>query len=283
MRKKTFFVIPLIFLVIGFIYSQEMLQENQGREYRIGAKDLLEISVFGLDEMNQTVRVSERGKITLPLLGEIEVEGLTKTRLEKKLSQLLEKKYLQNPQVTVFIKEYQSKRVFMLGAVEKPGPYELLGSQTLLQFISQAGGLTKDVGNEIIIIRKLQDGTNKSLRIPIDDLILEGDTSLNVALEPNDIVNIPADKIVFIYVFGQVKKPGAIEVKKSNTPTLLRAIAQAGGFSDRASKSGVIIKRVDQNGKEIQIKVNVKEIIKGKRKDVQLNENDIVYVPETIF
>ena len=163
------------------------------------------------------------------------------------------------------------------------GPYELLGSQTLLQFISQAGGLTKDAGNEIIIIRKLQDGTNKSLRIPIDDLILEGDTSLNIALEPNDIVNIPADKVVFIYVFGQVKKPGILEVKKSNTPTLLRAIAQAGGFSDRASKSRVIIKRVDQNGKEIQIKVNVKEIIKGERKDVQLKENDIVYVPETIF
>jgi len=283
MRKKTFFVISLIFLITGFIYSQEMLQENQGREYRIGAKDLLEISVFGLDEMSQTVRVSEKGKITLPLLGEIEVEGLTKTGLEKKLSQLLEEKYLQNPQVTVFIKEYQSKRVFMLGAVEKPGPYELLGSQTLLQFISQAGGLTSDVGDEIIIIRKLQDGTNKSLRIPIDDLILEGDSSLNIALEPNDIVNIPADKVIFIYVFGQVKKPGALEVKKSNTPTLLRAIAQAGGFSDRASKSGVIIKRVEQNGKEIQIKVNVKEIIKGKRKDVQLKENDIVYVPETIF
>jgi len=283
MRKKIFFVIPLIFLVTGFIYSQEMLQENQGREYYIGAKDLLEISVFGLDEMNRTVRVSEKGKITLPLLGEIEVEGLTKTELEKKLSQLLEEKYLQNPQVTIFIKEYQSKRVFMLGAVGKPGPYELLGSQTLLQFISQAGGLTRDAGNEIIIIRKLQDGTNKSLRIPIDDLILEGDTSLNVALEPNDIVSIPADKVVFIYVFGQVKKPGALEVKKSNTPTLLRAIAQAGGFSDRASKSGVIIKRVDQNGREIQIKVNVKEIIKGKRKDIQLKENDIVYIPETIF
>jgi len=283
MRKKTFFAISLIFLVTGFIYSQEMLQENQGREYRIGAKDLLEISVFGLDEMSQTVRVSEKGKITLPLLGEIEVEGLTKARLEKKLSQLLEEKYLQNPQVTVFIKEYQSKRVFMLGAVEKPGPYELLGNQTLLQFISQAGGLTSDVGDEIIIFRQLHDGSNKSLRIPIDDLILEGDTSLNIALEPNDIVNIPADKVIFIYVFGQVKKPGVLEVKKSNTPTLLRAIAQAGGFSDRASKSGVIINRVGQNGKEIQIKVNVKEIIKGKRKDVQLKKNDIVYVPETIF
>jgi polysaccharide export outer membrane protein len=278
-RKKVFISLALLFVFVGFLLGQE----KETAEYKIGAKDLLDISVFGLKELNRTVRVSEEGNISLPLLGEIYVEGLTKTELEEKLSQLLEEKYLQNPQVTVFIKEYQSKRVFMLGAVEEPGPYELLGSQTLLQFISQAGGLTSDAGDEIIIIRQLHDGTNKSIRISIDDLILEGDTSLNISLEPNDIVNIPADKSVFIYVFGQVKKPGSLDVKKSNIPTLLRAIAQAGGFSDRASKSKVIIKRVDQNGEEIQIKVNVKEIIKGKRKDVQLKENDIVYVPETIF
>lgn len=280
MKGIKFFVsFALMFAFVCFFWGQE----KDTVEFKIGAKDLLEISVFGLEELNRTVRVSEEGKISLPLLGEIQVEGLTKTELEKKLSQLLEEKYLQNPHVTVFIKEYQSKRVFMLGAVGKPGPYELLGRQTLLHLISQAGGLTNDAGDEIIIIRKLQDSTNTSFRIPIDDLILEGDTELNIPLEPDDIVNIPADKAVFVYVFGQVRNPGALEVKKSNTPTLLRAIAQAGGFTDRASKSGVIIKRIDQEGKETQIKVNVKDIIKGKRKDIPLKENDLVYVPESIF
>lgn len=280
MKGRKFFVLfALMFAFVCFFWGQE----KDTVEFKIGAKDLLEISVFGLEELNRTVRVSEEGKISLPLLGEIQVGGLTKTELEKKISQLLEEEYLQNPQVTVFIKEYQSKRVFMLGAVGKPGPYELLGRQTLLHLISQAGGLTNDAGDEIIIIRKLQDGTNTSFRIPIDDLILEGDTELNIPLEPDDIVNIPADKAVFVYVFGQVRNPGALEVKKSNMPTLLRAIAQAGGFTDRASKSGVIIKRIDQEGKETQIKVNVKDIIKGKRKDIPLKENDLVYVPESIF
>jgi len=276
---KFFVSFALMFAFVCFFWGQE----KDPVEFKIGAKDLLEISVFGLEELNRTVRVSEEGKISLPLLGEIQVGGLTKTELEKKISQLLEEEYLQNPQVTVFIKEYQSKRVFMLGAVGKPGPYELLGRQTLLHLISQAGGLTNDAGDEIIIIRKLQDGTNTSFRIPIDNLILEGDTELNIPLEPDDIVNIPADKAVFVYVFGQVRNPGALEVKKSNMPTLLRAIAQAGGFTDRASKSGVIIKRIDQEGKETQIKVNVKDIIKGKRKDIPLKENDVVYVPESIF
>lgn len=283
MGKKTFFVTLLIFLVTGFIYSQEALQEDQGREYRIGAKDLLEISVFGLDELSQTVRVSEKGKITLPLLGEIEVEELTKAELERKLGQLLEKKYLKNPQVTVFIREYQSKKVYVLGAVGKPGSYELLGRQTVLQLISDAGGLSADAGDEIIVIRQHKNGPSKTLRILIDDLILKGDARLNIPLEPNDIVNIPVDKTVFIYVFGQVRKPGALNVKKLNMPTLLQAIAQAGGFSERASKRGVLIKRIDKDGKEQEIKVNVKHIIKGKKNDIQLKENDVVYVPETIF
>jgi len=283
MGKKIFFVTLLIFLVTGFIYSQEILQENQAREYRIGAKDLLEISVFGLDEMSQTVRVSEKGKITLPLLGEIEVEELTTAELERKLSQLLEKKYLQNPQVTVFIREYQSKKVYVLGAVGKPGSYELLGRRTVLQLISDAGGLIEDAGDEIIVIRQYKDGPSKTLRLLIDDLILKGDARLNIPLEPNDIVNIPVNKTVFIYVFGQVRRPGALNVKKLNIPTLLQAIAQAGGFSERASKRGVLIKRIDKDGKEQEIKVNVKDIIKGKKRDIQLKENDVVYVPETIF
>ncbi len=278
MRKMLLFMLILL-LVSCYFWGQDQYKAD----YKIGAKDLLEISVFGLEEMNKTVRVSEDGKITLPLLGEVEVEGLTKTELEKKLSQLLEEKYLQSPQVTVFIKEYQSKRISVLGAVGKPGPYELLGRQTLLQLISEAGGLTEDAGDDIIVIRQFQDGTSISLKISIDDLFLKGDARLNIPLEPNDIVNIPAEKTVLIYVFGQVRKPGALEVKKSNIPTLLQVIAQAGGFSERASKGGVLIKRINKDGKEKQIKVNVKDIIKGKKKDIQLLENDVVYVPETIF
>jgi len=279
---KKFLFLPLIALLLsGIILGNN--QEKISLEYRIGPKDLLEISVFGLDELNTTVRVSEEGKITLPLLGEVEVQGLTKTQVEKKLARLLEKKYLQNPQVTVFIKEYQSKRVSVLGAVRNPGPYELLGRQTLLQIISEAGGMTEDAGETIIIIRQSADGSSTTLRIPVEDLVVKGDASLNIVLRPGDIVNIPIDKIVHVYVFGQVRNPGALAVKRSHIPTLLQAIAQAGGFAERANKGRVLIKRKGKDGREIQIKVNVKDIIKGKKKDIQLQENDVVFVPETIF
>jgi len=273
-------VMALLFILSPFL---AVPQEKFTQEYRIGPKDLLEISVFGADELSRTVRVSEDGKITLPLLGEVLVDGLTKSEVEKKLGQLLGEKYVQNPQVTVFIREYQSKRVSVLGAVEKPGPYQLLGRQTLMQIMSEAGGLTRDAGNEIIIIRQLPDGSSTSLRISIDDLFLKGDAKLNVPMEAGDIVTVPVDKLVVVYVFGQVKNPGALQVKKSNIPTLLQAIAQAGGFTDRASKGGVIIKRKDETGKEKEIKVNVRSILKNKVKDVQLLENDTIYVPESLF
>ena len=275
----------VLVLFLGVLLSVLVFpQEKTTLEYKIGPKDLLEISVFGLDELNRTVRVSEDGTITLPLVGEVKVEGLTKTGLEKKLSELLEEKYLHNPQVTVFIREYQSTRVSVLGAVRNPGLYELLGRETLMLIISQAGGLTAEAGDEIIIMRQRADGTSNSLKISIDDLFVKGDATLNVPLQPNDIVNVPIDKTVFVYVMGQVNRPGALEVKRSNIPTLLQAIAQAGGFSERASKGRVLIKRKDEKtGREIKIKVNVKSIIKRRKKDIQLLENDVVFVPEKAF
>jgi len=255
-------------------------QEQLAYEYKIGPKDLLEITVIGFQDLNRQYLVSEEGKISLPYLGEIEVANLTKAELEKKLAQLLKEGYLQNPQVSVLIVEYQSRKVYLLGAVGTAGPYELLGRLTLLKLLSQAGGLTPEAGNEIIITRQLPGGSKTSLKISVEGLMLKGDPSLDIPLQPDDIINVPVDKVVLIYITGQVRNPGALEVKKSTIPTLLRAIAQAGGFADRASKGGVIIKRTNEAGKETQIKVDVGDIMKGKRKDVQLLEGDVIIVPE---
>lgn len=280
-RKITILIILLIFSS-SFLIGQEK-EKIIAIDYKIGPKDLIEISVFGLEEMKSIVRrVSEDGKITLPLIGEIEVEGLNTTQLEKKLAELLEAKWLQNPQLSVFIREFQSRRVSVLGAVTTPGPCDLLGRLTLLQVISLVGGLTPDAGNEIIVIRETEAGESQSIKILIDDLMVKGDPRYNIPIEPGDIINIPADKIVYIYVLGQVKSPSALPVKRSYIPTLLQAIAQAGGFTERAQKTTILVKRIE-NGVEKQIKVNVRDIIRGKKKDFQLLENDTVFVPETIF
>ncbi len=222
MNSKTFILILLIFLIpsisfssstiIGFAFSQE--NETKEYTYSVGPKDLITISVFDVPELNITVRISEDGTITLPLLGMIEVGGLTRFQVEKKLAALLEEKYLKNAQVTVFIKEYQSKMVSIIGEVEKPGSYELVGRQTILQMLSTAGGLSETASDRIIIIRQYKSGKTSSLVIDLDELMLKGNPRMNIPLQAGDIINVPGERYLDIYVFGQVKNPGHLKVKK---------------------------------------------------------------------
>jgi polysaccharide export outer membrane protein len=249
MKTKWLITGLLVFLLVSFL-SAIISQEEFVYEYKIGPNDLLQLTVIDFDDLNRQYQL------------------------------LQEKNFIRNPQVSVLILEYMSKRIYLIGAVENTGPYELLGRMTLLKLLSQAGGLTPEAGDQIIIIRQLADGNKTSLRIPVDDLLLESDPSLDVPLQPDDIINVPVDKIVLIYVTGQVNNPGAIEFRSADNPTLLRAIAKAGGFNERAAKGKVLIKRTDENGEEIEIKVNVGEIMKGKTKDVKLQANDVVIVPE---
>jgi polysaccharide export outer membrane protein len=264
----------------GFGQDPASARELQGSEYRIGPRDMLEIKVFGQEKLTTTARVSADGKITFPMLGEVQVDGLTSSELERKLAQLLGQ-YYQNPEVSVLIKEHQSRQVSVLGAVAKTTFVELVGSQTLLQAITAAGGITKDAAREIVITRTLGDGSTTPIRILIEDLM--ADPAQNILLEPGDIINVQVDREVSIYVTGQVKSPGALKVMRSRMPKLTQALAQAGGFTERARTRKVLIRRTDEKGQEKIFEVDANEIYKGKKKDFPLQENDVIFVTETII
>jgi polysaccharide export outer membrane protein len=253
-------------------------------EFRVGPKDVLQIDVYGVDSLrNLEVTISEVGKMTLPLLGEVDVNGLTKSEVEQKLVRLLSESILRNPQVTVLIKQYQSKVVYLIGAVQKPGIYPLLSRQTLLEIIVAAGGPAINAGLEIIVVRKQNGGEGTSLRLSLEDLMFKADARLDIPLQPNDIINIPADREVAIYVLGAVKNPGALTVKLSSIPSLLKAITKAGGFSDRANQGDVRIRRTNPQGVEREIRVNARDIVRGKKKDVPLEPEDVIIIGESIF
>jgi polysaccharide export outer membrane protein len=267
----------MILLGSFFVFAQEESQPLQVNDYRIGPKDLLEITVFGLPELNQTVRVSEDGSITMSLLGRVEVSGLTAQELEKKLASILDKQYTKEARVTVFIKEYQ--KVSVIGAVGKPGMYELVGPTTLLQAIAQAGGLTAQAVNEIFVYRRSPDGEQTIITISLEDLS-NGNQDLNIELRPKDIITVPMDRIQNVFVYGEVKTPGVIPYLSSKRITLLQAIAQAGGTTEWAKRTKVTIKRKDKKtGKEMKIPVNLKNLISGKVADIVLEEGDVVIVP----
>ena len=253
------------------------------RAYRIGPGDLLEVQVFEVAELSQTVRVSEDGTITLPLVGRVAVEGLTQEGVVKKLTDLLQAKYVKDPQVTIFIKEYKNQQVSVLGAVTNPGSYELVGRRNLLQVIAMAGGLVETFGNEAFILREGPDGETSTITIDLKDLLVNGNQELNVPIEPNDVINIPVDKEIRVFVMGRVVTPGPVTAKLSEGITLLRAIAGAGGLAEGAKQTAITIQRKDRNGQETRFKVNLKDIIKGKKKDMRLQEGDTVIVPESFW
>jgi polysaccharide export outer membrane protein len=158
-------------------------------EYRIGFSDLLEISVFQVKELDRSVRVNSRGVITLPLLGAIKAGGLTASELEAEIAKRLQENYLQDPQVSVFIKEYTSQRVTVEGEVEKAGIYPITGKTTLLQSIALAGGL-KALANpsEVRVFRLDAGGTRQMLVFDVDK-VRSGDIP-DPSLQNNDIVVI---------------------------------------------------------------------------------------------
>jgi polysaccharide export outer membrane protein len=263
--------------IVPFLLPFRETQSVELNEYRIGPKDLLEITVFNLPELTQTVRVSEDGTITLSLLGRVEVAGLTAQELERKLASLLDQQYTKQARVTVFIREFQ--KVAVIGAIARPGMYELVGPTTLLQIIAQAGGLTAQAMNEVFVDRLAPDGKQTIIAVNLQELS-NGRQDLNIELKPKDVITVPIDQTQNVFVFGEVRTPGAIPYLSSKRITLLQAIAQAGGTTEWAKKSKVIIKRKDKvSGKEMKIPVNLKKIISGKVSDILLEEGDVVIVP----
>jgi len=254
-----------------------------GTDYKIGRQDLLEIKVFDLKELDQTVRVADDGSVTLPLLGRLQVAGLTKGDLEALIAKLLEERFVRNPQVTIFVREYESKKVAVSGAVKKPDTYEMLGERTLLEMLSKAGGLDKDLGKEIIIFRQDEDGSTRRLAVNLDRLVFEADPELNIPVQPGDIIYVPSIERVRIFVSGAVKSPNLYEVPRAEPVTVLKAITLAGGTTDRAAEKRVQVIRTGPGGERKTIQVDLRRIKRGKAEDPILQKDDLVLVPEAFF
>jgi polysaccharide export outer membrane protein len=259
------------------------LLEDGRTDYRIGRQDLLEIEVFGVDELSQTARVGDDGSISMPLLGRLMVAGLTKTELEHLIARLLGENFVRDPQVTVFVREYESKKIAVTGAVKRPGTFEMLGRKTLLEMISMAGGLDSDLGKEIIVFRRLDQEPTRRIAVDLDRLVYQADPALNLLLEPNDIVYVPTVEKIRIFVSGAVRNPDVYEVPRDEPVTVLKAVTLAGGTTVRAATKKIQILRTDDNGDRVILQVDLNKVKRGKAEDPLLREGDIVLVPESFF
>jgi polysaccharide export outer membrane protein len=251
-------------------------------EYVIGGMDILEINVYQEQDLSGTFRVSASGHIPFPLVGNVQVAGLAPPQAQEKLEALLRDGFLKRPQVAVAVKEYRSKGVSVLGAVNKPGAYQLWGGRvTLLDLLSMAGGVSLEEGSKsLILLRPDAHGETKSTAFNLDRLLKEGDAALNVTVQPHDAIYVAkADAII---VYGEVKNPGTYPLE-SKAMTVLEALSRAGGLTTLAAPNRTRIIRVDGNI-EKTIRVRVGDIIAGERmKDIALQPGDVIVVPESYF
>ncbi len=252
-------------------------------DYKLGPEDVIEVRVFELDQLNRTLRVSGDGKIELPLVGSIEVSGLSPNGVAAQIADRLRDRYVQNPQVSIFITEFKSQKISLLGAVATPASYPLSGQRRLLQLLAEAGSLGPEAGNTLYVFRQTEDGRSARLTVPLNELLLQGDPRWNILLRPGDVISVPPEQAIAVTVLGAVNSPGVHKLPVGDGATLLKAVALAGGLNERASKKGIQIKRTEDDGSESVIKVNLGDIMSGKKPDVVLREGDVVVVRESFF
>ena len=248
-------------------------------EYTIGAGDIIIISVWGHGDLTKEVVVSEKGTFSFPLIGEVKAAGLTVNELEAKLVELLSNGYVINPNVSVRIQGYQSKKVYVLGQVRSPGSYSLHKETSLIEIISGAGGVTDNAGWIIEVVRPSERSHDKPvipneakkediIRVDLEGL-LGGRPEDNIRIEGGDTIFIP--QASYYYIFGEVKRPGSYKLMRDTT--VLKAVILAGGFTEKASKRRIKIRR--KEGAET-IKVSVKL-------DDPVLPQDTIIVPESFF
>jgi polysaccharide export outer membrane protein len=265
-------------------------------DYSIGSGDLLGIDVFDVPELSRDVRVNETGFISLPLMpSKIKASGLTPYQLQDKLAELLQTNGLvSTPQVTVSVKEQHSQPITVIGAVKSPIVIQPLRRTTLLQALSQAGGIADDAGSTIIVTRTSPESGSPSdaddapppvppqtFTINMADLLESGDSRFDISLVGGDVVSVPRAGI--IYVVGAVQKPGAFMLQNDlDHMTMLKMLSLAGGTTNvaKASKT-VILRKNPETGQRDQVPVDLNKVMHLKSQDVQLEANDILFVPDS--
>ena len=263
-------IISAIYIALGIMLLSAPLAlgqaaSDQGKgNYVIGSQDVLMITVWDQPDLSGKFTVEADGSFTFPLIGRIMAGGLTLRDLEGQLRKRLADGYFKNPQVSVAVEQYRSQRIFVMGEVRSPGTYPLTGNMTLIEALARAGSTTMDAGGEAVIVRPPagkaasapvlpnQVEASQVVRVSIGDL-QSGQLSQNIALQDGDTIFVPRAET--IYVFGQVKNPGAYPLKTKDT-TVLQALSLAGGVTDRGSTSRIKIVRLVE-GKKTELKAKL--------------------------
>jgi polysaccharide export outer membrane protein len=258
----------------------------------LGPNDEITILAVDADELaNKPIRVSTSGDINLPLVGRVHAAGLTVRQLETELTERL-KVYIRQPDIAVSVTQFKSQPVSVIGSVGTPGVIQLEGRKSLFEVLSLAGGLLPDASSKITITRAKEWGP-----IPLPSVTTDAAASYSVAevnyrsiidashpeqnipILPYDVITVPRAKLV--YAVGQVRKPGGFVLNDKDTLSILQLLALAEGIGSTAAAKDARIIRPVPGSERIEIAVNLKDILDGKAKDVVLQPEDMLFVPDS--
>jgi polysaccharide export outer membrane protein len=267
MSRKLSRLIGLFLLLISVSVSSRA--QTAGDTYKVGARDVLSVGVFGRAELSGKFTVSADGQLSLPLIGSVPVAGRTVSAIEADLVMRYADGYLRRPQITVQVAEYLSQRVFVIGEVRVPGAITLTGSTTLLEALAHAG-VTEQAGGQVVLLRAGskesvrgpvvpgQDGVNEIGRVSVQQL-RTGSITVNVPLEDGDTIFVPRAETVF--VLGQVNKPGPYTIEPGST-TVMTAISMAGGTTQLGSTGRVKVTRL-VDGERVEERAKLDDVVKA--------------------
>lgn len=261
----------------------------------LGAGDLIEVSVFEVEELSKLkMRIPQRGMVRLPLLGAQQAAGRTVPEFEEVIRESLQKTYMHDPQVTVFVLEYKSHTISVTGAVTRGGVHPLTSRLRVSDALALAEGLTPEAETTIYLVRRVPveaarqmagENAERAARLPADgtvevtvpidlDALTRGKDDLNVMLQAGDVIHVP--RASSYYVGGQVERPGSFPLRTKTS--LQQAIAAAGGVRDRAAWGDIRLYRVKPSGEREVVTVDLDEIEANRQPAPELQKSDVVIV-----
>ena len=244
-------------------------------DYILGPGDLLQLTVFETEDLDTEVRVSSRGQVSLPLIGTVDVRNLTAADAERKIEGLLAAKYLQDPHVSIFIKEHVSRQITLVGSFKKPGTYDYVAKRNLLDVIAIAEGLTENAGTAAYITR-FDDKSKKNINyfVDLDQLIKKGNMAQNIMVLGGDVIFIPETGQCF--VDGAVRKPGTYPIKSGMTIT--EVVTLAGGLAGYADTDKIKLIRHMGPGQERQVlSLSYNDLQAGVGDSLLIKDQDIIF------
>lgn len=266
-------------------------QNNQG--IIVGPDDTVSIVALDADEISKSWRVASSGELNLPMLGKIQAAGLTVDQLEQEIANRM-KRFYRDPQVTVFVSEFRSQPVSVIGAVDKPGTYQLQGAKTLFQALLLSGGPKPEAGITLTLKRNsergdipypgaksVEDGEYHVLELDLKEVMQGQSEAAMVPVQPFDVISVSdIRQPKLVHIAGEVNKPGAVELISQDTVSLMQVLAVAGGLTRTSSPGKTMIMHLNAQGVQTSLGfVDLKKIMNGKAKDLDLSAGDIIIVP----